>query len=389
MGIVLKSGIPCRAELLGVDTLDIVFVAPMSLPIPSEKGAIEDIILQVARRLKGRFRVFVFNPRAKTKFSKMVMGLTFNLMRRSDADPNSVVLHSHNLYASITMSMWFGGSRKHVLTLHYPPWVTRDRARFYALLSSLKLLYSRNVIITAPSKPVVRWLVERGVGAVFVPNGVDVDLFNPALKSWHLRERLLGDAEVLVVSLGRIHPAKNQLAIVKALYALRRRNELDIRRLRVVLVGPVGGFDRASPHEYVYYRTLVEAVRKYGLDSVVKLLGEVERKRDVARILASSDIYVHPSVVEAAPLAVLEAMASGLPILAFDMPFYEGYLYDGVNALLVKPLDPVALSSGLLRLVEDSALRKKLSQGGLRIVREVFSWDVLVRERYVPLYLQS
>lgn len=200
--------------------------------------------------------------------------------------------------------------------------------------------------------------------------GVDTEIFSYNKRNEELREKLLDGKEILIVSLGRICKEKNQLILLRTIKHIVEKH----KNIKLILLGPTAGFFGKLKGDYTYYLLL----KQY-----VQFLGDIPLKRDVARILASSDIYVHPSKVEAAPLAILEAMASGLPILAFNLPFYSGYLFDNINALLV-PLDDLnKFKEYLLILIEDEHFRKKLSLNAIKFTNEKFSWDVIVEKYYL------
>jgi len=359
--------------------MKILLIAPMSLPIPCEKGAVEEIIWQVARRLKKCAEVSIFNPITPSNLRRFLMGGTLALRSSSD----DIVVHSHNLYASLGLAS-MSRLKDQIITLHYPPWIAKSEGKKKTLLYLLKLLHSKGAIIASPSIAITRYLAERRFKRIaYIPNGADVQIFNSSKRDYELREKLLNGKEALVVNVGRVHPDKNQLALLKAArYVLKERKDV-----KIIFVGPTtGGFSK-SVGESWYYQALLQYVEKHSLRPYVEFLGEVPRKEEVAKILASADIYAHPSVVEAAaPLAILEAMASGLPIVAFDLPLYEGYLFSSINAKLI-PLNGVErFGRTLVQLIEDRGLRKRLSQNALKSAKNIFSWDVIVPKYYFPMY---
>jgi len=355
-------------------TLKIIYIGPMELPIPSEKGAVEEIIWQLSQRLKKVANVFVFNPLSTTTINKVVKSLKLLVSGFSD----NYIIHSHNLYTSIALSSNFMRF-KHILTLHYPPNITKSKERRKILEKTLKYLDRAGTIITAPSRYIKERLKDTGIKqVVYLPNGVDLSLFNPLKRSDELREKLLEGKDVLIVNVGRKHPHKNQLALLIALNKIVHRH--DYRNLKLVLIGPTSGTFKGGK-ENPYYRLLIEYIQKHSLKPYVTF-AKLPRRQQVAKFLASSDIYVHPSRVEAAPLAILEAMASKLPIVAFDLPYYRGCLVHEVNALLATPFNVNKLTTYLLTLIEDSSLRRKLAENACKDVNKRFSWDSLS-----PLYL--
>jgi len=326
--------------------IKLIFMGPMELPIPSEKGAVEEIIWQLSRRLKNVYEIYIFNPITHSLWGKAIRSLKVLI---SDCREDCII-HSHNLYASTIISLCNSNFR-HVLTLHYPPTIARSKERRRLLENALRYFDKVGTVITAPSLYIRDELRKIGLNRViFLPNGVDTTLFSPSKRSEELREMLLEGKDVLIVNVGRIHPDKSQLALLMALKKLIY--EYNYRSIKLLLIGPITGSFRGGNKENPYYKLLVEYMNKHNLKQYVKFM-ELPR-RGVAKVLASSDIYVHPSKVEvAAPLAILEAMASKLPIIAFDLPYYKGHLVHNVNSILVKPFDVDMLTSYLSILIDD------------------------------------
>lgn len=117
----------------------------------------------------------------------------------------------------------------------------------------------------------------------------------------------------------------------------------------------------------------VEAARaraaEYGLADRVDLPGWVDGNR-VAELIASADILVLPSFTENLPLSIIEAMASGLAVVATPVGAVPDIVRDGETGLLVPVGDVEALAAALTRLVEDHPLRQRLGAAGLRLHRE-------------------
>lgn len=117
----------------------------------------------------------------------------------------------------------------------------------------------------------------------------------------------------------------------------------------------------------------VEAARaraaEYGLADRVDLPGWVDGNR-VAELIASADILVLPSFTENLPLSIIEAMASGLAVVATPVGAVPDIVRDGETGLLVPVGDAEALAAALTRLVEDQPLRQRLGAAGLRLHRE-------------------
>ena len=151
---------------------------------------------------------------------------------------------------------------------------------------------------------------------------------------------LPGDA-VVIGSVGNLTPKKDQATLLGAYAALRREHP----RARLVLVGagPLDGPLRARAAEL-------------GLDDVV-FTGS---RPDVPALLAGLDVFTLSSRQEGLPVALMEAMTSGLPSVVTRVGGMPEVLDDGEQGYLVPPGDPLALGAALGRLAGDAALRARL-----------------------------
>jgi glycosyltransferase involved in cell wall biosynthesis len=104
---------------------------------------------------------------------------------------------------------------------------------------------------------------------------------------------------------------------------------------------------------------LLETVRRLGLESVVKFPGFVP---DIKSVYAATDLFVFPSHEEPLGSSLLAAMAHGLPVVAFSRGGVPEVVEDGKNGLLVKDLDPIALSAAITRLLSNPAEARRLGE---------------------------
>jgi glycosyltransferase involved in cell wall biosynthesis len=115
----------------------------------------------------------------------------------------------------------------------------------------------------------------------------------------------------------------------------------------------------------------------------VTLLGV---RSDIPEILAASDVFLLSSTREALPLAVLEAMAAGLPVVATNVGDLPMIVKEGVTGLLVNPDDERAFANALFELLSDANRAKELGSRGRKLA-EGFSVEAMVRA-YESLYEQ-
>lgn len=195
-------------------------------------------------------------------------------------------------------------------------------------------------------------------------SGVDVSRFSPAPEPAASRVRL--------VYVGRFLWSKGMRELADAARTLRRRNA----PVDVILVGNP---DPENP-ESVPERELQAWIGE----------GIVTHHRwtdDVVSVWRDAHAAVFPSYREGLPKALLEAAASGRPIIATDVPGCREIARDGVNALCVPPHDPDALAAAMERLAGDAALRARLGSAGREIVVREFAEDIVVRQT-LELYRQ-
>jgi glycosyltransferase involved in cell wall biosynthesis len=171
--------------------------------------------------------------------------------------------------------------------------------------------------------------------SVVIRNAVDVSAFS---RSLHDR------ATPRLIAVGRLKAPKDFLTLVRACSSLSGGS------FEALIVGE--GPDRPE----------VEAeIRKLELEGTVRLTGE---RFDVPELLTDSDVFVLSSRSEGLPVAVLEAMAAGIPVVASNVGGVAELVVDGETGILVPPGDVEALGAALRRLVVDPELRRRLGAAG-------------------------
>jgi tetratricopeptide (TPR) repeat protein len=209
-----------------------------------------------------------------------------------------------------------------------------------------------------------RWERHMGVSSDrirVIYNGVDQDTF---LNAGAVRT----DSAPTVVTVARIDPNKDILTLLEAAAEVRK----TVTDARFVVYGEI-----SVPS---YYRQCVERRDALGLGENFLFAGHVE---DVASAYASGDIVVLSSITEGFPYAVVEAMMSGRPVVATDV----GGISEAVDGtgILVPPQQPARLAEGIVRLLQDSALRAQLADEARSRALDLFTSDVSL-QRYFEVY---
>lgn len=207
--------------------------------------------------------------------------------------------------------------------------------------------------------------------ASVIHNGIDLapyrELAAPEACARMRAELGIPPDTLAVGCVGLLWQAKGQEYLIRALRSLRDRG----RALCVLLVG--SGGDEASLHL---------CADEIGVADRVRFLGW---RGDVPRILQALDLYVQPSITEGLPLAVVEAAAAGLPIVASNVGGIPEIIEHGVNGLLVPPGDPQALAAAIQELIDDPERAKRLGEAARRTAFERFSAEAMAAA-YMDLY---
>lgn len=124
-------------------------------------------------------------------------------------------------------------------------------------------------------------------------------------------------------------------------------------------------------------KQMMDAVRRQGLDRHIMFLGE---RDDVPDLMAAADVFALPSRFEGLPLAVLEAMAAGLPVVATRVCGTAEAVRHGLTGLLVEPGRPAALATALVEVLTKPEWAAQLGERGRVRVRRYFSVDRMARQ---------
>jgi glycosyltransferase involved in cell wall biosynthesis len=227
------------------------------------------------------------------------------------------------------------------------------RVRMYQQLDRLSLRQADSVITLC--RPFVEQLTARGVpsGRVVVVSNTVAPRPRPAPEELSALRASLGIAgsDTLILSVGRLSAEKGHADLIRAFRTLRTRGcRQDIR---LVLVGDGG--ERAAL-----------AAEAADLGDRVLLVGH---QPDPWPYFCIANLFVLPSYTEGSPLALLEAMAAGLPIVATAVGGVPELVTHATSALLVAPGDVAQLTCALSTLIEDSARARLLGTAAQRALR--------------------
>lgn len=203
-----------------------------------------------------------------------------------------------------------------------------------------------------------------------VPNGIDLKRFDR--KKAHLREELKLGNNPVVLYVGRLVDRKGIRYLLQAIPGILR-NVKDAKFL-IVGQGPLEGL-----------------IRKYaaerGITSALTLLKNVPDK-SMHEIYASCDVLVLPSLYEAFPMVILEALASEKAVIATRVGGVPEIIEDGQTGVLVKPADAQALEDSIVSLVQNQTLRRQLARNGRKLVESAYEWGKIAKS-HLMLYKRA
>lgn len=233
------------------------------------------------------------------------------------------------------------------------------------LLKRLQLFYvSKAEAIIAPSRYfkgiVSGWGIPQDKIAV-IYNAIDVSKYDLACTQEEARRRL-GLNGKIILTVARLTPWKGIDRIIEILPEMRR--QINEANLVVVGNGPELG-------------NLRGLARELGLQEYVSFVGRVPHEK-VPYYLRAADVFVLYSGYEGLPHVVLEAMATGVPVILSDKGGNREVVEDGVNGLLVPIGNQEKLKEAILRVLQDKELAGEFVEKSRKRLEQAFSWDVLM-----------
>ncbi len=296
-------------------------------------------------------------------------GLDFSLVpriRRLLRDSGARVLHAHNqapaFYGGLA-ARWAG--RPLVQTRHGASF-NQDRSRRW--VNALAAHLSRiTVCVGADSLAVARRVDHLPASRLrLIYNGVDTRRYapDPAARAAARAALGLAEGERVVISVGRLSPEKDYATLLRAVATLPAF-------WRLLLVGDGAEMERLA------------ALRdELGLGGRALLLGQ---RRDIPALLNAADVFALSSLSEGVSLALLEAMAVGLPAVVTEVGGNPEVVLPGATGLLLPPGLPHELALALLEALDDPARAAAWGRAGRERVLERFSLEGMARA-YAALY---
>lgn len=280
------------------------------------------------------------------------------------------IIHAHNIFFTTSLLAVLiknVSHRKLVLSAHLGDisnlallgrWKALA-AKTYEKILGRVILSSSNLII-AVSNSVREHILSLGIPAekiIVIPNGVDLEEFGPPLD-------VQATNEINIICVGRLIPNKGLRYLVEA--------------AKILIYGGTTGIKFKIIGEGPYRHRLEEIVARYKLSTYFEFMGRVP---SVSDLLRKGGIFVRPSLTEGMPLTILEAMASGLPIIATRVSGTAEILIHKETGILIEPGNAKQLAESIKYLIESPNEAFRLGQNARayieRYYKEKFSWDAV------------
>jgi len=283
------------------------------------------------------------------------------------ADEGFDVLHFHEpLMPALPITMLRMSNTANVGTFH--AFARSNVGYFYGrpLLQPYLEHLHRAIAVSEPARAFVQRYFPAFPMRV-IPNGVDVSVYRPGLAPIrHLRDECLN-----VLFVGRLEKRKGLGDLLRAYRAMSMR----IPQTRLIIVGD--GPLRGRVESYVARHRLPNVVVAGFVPDSVK-----------PRYYNSADIFCAPATgAESFGIVLLEALASGLPVVATEVPGYMSVLESGRDSVTVQPKNWRELAASLVILARDAELRRRLSDYAIQKARR-YSWE-LVASEVIEVYQEA
>lgn len=286
----------------------------------------------------------------------------FSRIKKAVKDADIVFVQGPALISYLSIHYAHKYHKKVVFYLHTLSWEIFEKFLpriiskiFYRIIKQISIFfYNRCQGIFVPYYDLKEYLIKEGVKTEIITArlGVDIDLFHPSEDKQLSKKKIkIGPEKKVIGYVGRISKEKNTHLLLEGFKKLEKQKNYFL-----LMVGD-------GPESQT---------KEFKENNNCKVTGFVNNVQDY---LKAMDIFVMPSLTETTSLATLEAMASGLPVIATKVGFIKHYLVKDHNGLFFPRNSATMLSVKVNQLLQNKELRAKLGQNARKTVAYAFSWE--------------
>jgi len=273
--------------------------------------------------------------------------------------PHIIHIHAPNFFSSFGIVLGKLLRIPIVATVHRVE-VMPLRSKILSVLRRIILYLCDEIVAVsnATKQLILKYGINRGDVRV-IYNAADEAVFKPRPKEIARQKLNLLQRKKILLYVGALIPRKGCEYLINATYLMLKKREKANIQLIMTGDGPQKG-------------RLTSLVTKLKVEDYVTFTGKIP-KNLLYLYYDSADIFLLPSVSEGHSMVLLEAMASGLPIIATNIGGNRETVINGVNGLLVPPRDSDALAQSVLKLLDDEKLRTRFAKNSLKYYHKNFS----------------
>lgn len=250
------------------------------------------------------------------------------------------------------------------------------KLKLYNFFDKVSLLFASRVIAVSDNvRDEIKYVNFFKRNVVILPNAVPVnrkDKLTVSTGSNFISDFGRDESKITIGYVGRLSKEKGVVYLLAAL----GHDILQNNNVRLVVIGE--GDEGASLHQ---------SARELGVADRVFFLGF---RDNVEELLSCIDVFVLPSLTEGTPMALLEAMAHGVPVIATNVGGVPDVIRSEYNGLLVEPKSSLAIARSINKLINNIDLRKQLSNNGMKTIEDKYgvdSWCYQIEDMYQGLIM--
>jgi len=278
----------------------------------------------------------IINLELKNKFNLTVIPKLIKLINRIKPD----IIHTHLFQARFYTAIASIFSKSTILITHKHNNVNLRKHNVFVVLERLGITFYDKIIAIshAVAKSLKSYELVPSKKIFVLHNGIDIAKFN-VIKSSHRNSK---KNQVVIGIVCRLEPQKGIIYLLLAMRIILAK--FPNAKLEIVGDGSL-------------FRELVEYSKNLGISNSVKFFGKFA---DVIPFYKRMDVFVLPSLYEGFGIVLLEAMASGLPIVATNVDGINEVVVDGESGILIPPKNPEAIADAVLKIIENDQLSERL-----------------------------